>query len=55
MAHHVDLEEFVDDVLGSVEGLPEALIETLKAQMLQEDTSRKVRLQKALREEVHAN
>jgi len=50
VAHQVDLNEFVDDVLGSVEGLPDALVEILKAQMLQADTGRKTRLQEALRE-----
>lgn len=55
MAHQVDLEEFVDDVLGSIEGLPDALVEILRAQMLQADTGRKTRLQKALKEGSHAD
>jgi hypothetical protein len=55
VAHQVDLEEFIDDVLGSVEGLPDALVEILKAHMLQADSGRKIRLQKALREGIHAD
>lgn len=57
MAHQVDLEEFIDDVLSSVEveGLPDALVEILKVHMLQADTGRKTRLQKVLREGSHAD
>jgi len=54
VAHRVDFEQFIEEVLDSVSDLPDDLKEALKERMDQQDSTRKVDLQKLLSEAGHA-
>ena len=55
MAHRVDFEQFIEEVLDSVSDLPDDLKEALKERMHQADSTRKIDLQELLSETAHAD